>query len=363
MRSPFWILTLLVCSSILGFAQTPTPAPAEPVAVVISGPALPLNTPRPLRIGVAFTLNNISKVNDFDNNYTANIDLHLKWHDPSLAFDPNEYGTFRRELNLDQAVKFLTKIWSPEITIANMKGAPLSKESCLLIDADGSISYIQRIKAIFDTPYNLAPFPFDTQNFVIKLSSKKYNTSEIEFFQTQEEINQSGIREGFSLAGWNFLNIDYLGSAIRGLDGKFFPEFTIKMTMSRQPLNHLFAMLPLLLIVIVPTILTLYATADVGARLSTWSGAILALIALSFTMQLRYPALPSNGILSQLIATIFAYEFLMICLTMSIFNGDLTRKIKNPFLVTQTIQFLNWQVPFVFLAVIVLSIVLTMARA
>lgn len=312
---------------------------------------------------MTFVLNNIFKINEENNTYTASIDVKLSWKDPALAFDPNEYGMFRRELNLDQATKALGKMWHPDVVISNMKGLPMSKEPCLLIDANGSVNYIQRIKAVFDTNYHLAPFPFDKEHLLIRLTSYRYNDSEVTFFQTQEQLNQSGVREGLSLTGWNFLGVHYASSNIRGLDGRFFPQFTIQVDMSRQPAHDLFAFAPLLLIVIVPTILTLYATAGVDARLSTWSGAILALIALSFTLQLRYPALPTDSILNNLIAIIFGYEFIMICITMTVFNPPLMDKIKNPYLIPETIRFMRWQVPFIFLIVVAIAILLTLVNA
>jgi hypothetical protein len=317
--------------------------------------------PRPLKVGVTFLLNDIVKVNESNGNYLASIDLKLAWKDPSLAFDPNHYGTFRRELNLAQATQMLAKIWNPNVVIANMQGNPISKEPCLLIDADGSIMYIQRINAYFETPYDFAPFPFDTQELLVRLVSNQYDDSEIEFYQSQQELDQSGIREDVSVPGWNLSGIDYTAASFRGLDGRFYPEFTVQIGLKRVPLSHLFSFAPLLLIVIVPTILTLYASVDIGSRLSTWSGAILALIALGFSMQLRYPALPANGILSQMIAIIFAYEFLMICMTMSVFNEAMMSKVKNPYLIPEMTKFMRWQVPLTFLTVIAIAVLLTLS--
>lgn len=387
---------LFLCCATLGFAETPaappvenkaapavapaaapavtpaTPAPAPaaaPVAapapspIVISGFPMPANTPRPLRIGVAFILNQIEKTNESDGTLTANFDLTLSWKDPSLAFNPNEFGTFRREINLEQANKVLAKIWNPDVSFANMKGAPISREPCLLIDADGSVIYIQRIRATFNSKYNLAPFPFDKQHLKIELVSNRYNNSEVEFFQTQEQINHSGTREGFTMPGWYFKGISYTAGNTRGLDGKFFPKFEITLNMTRRPISHLFAFAPLILIVVVPSILTLYADAGIGERLSTWSGAILALIALSFTMQLRYPALPANSILNQLIGTIFAYEFFMICISMTMLNPDITKNIKNPYLIPQMVNCMRWQTPIAFASIVIVSLLITLVNA
>ncbi len=371
----------MLCNASLGFAETPakenTPkvqplddkSTSDKTSTVkktdldASEISMPSNLPRPLKIGVIFVLNDLYKISEASGNYEASIDLQFQWRDPSLAFDPKEYGTFRRELCLEQANKMLDKIWDPDIIIANINGKPISRDPCILIDAEGNVVYIQRIKAVFDSTFQLAPFPFDTQNLIVKLFSNRYNNTEIIFSQNQEQINQSGIRQGVSIAGWNVKNLELAYSNERGLDGKFFPQLEAKIIIDRQPISHLFAIAPLLLVVIVPTILTLYANVEISTRLTTWSGAILALIALSFTLNLRYPALPADSIMGQLIAIIFAYEFIMICLTMSIFNPQLTKQIKNPHLIPEIIHFMQWHVPPIIVAVVVIRILLTKLAA
>ncbi len=337
-----------------------TPPMAQ--ALTPSG-TMPSWLPKPLPVDIIIYANSIDQINEAEGIYIASIDFTQTWQDSHLAFDPHVYGTFQRELSFQQADELLTKIWTPKIEIGNLRGRPISREPCLLIDLHGNVTYTQRIDAVFTMKYNLKPFPFDTQPLLIQLVSNHYDTSQIEFTQSQLDLYKSGIRSTCAISGWTVHDLSYSQGNFTGLDGKFYPSFDIHINITRKAASYIFSFLPLFLIVIVPTILTLYAEVDIGARLSTWSGAILALIALSFTMQLRYPALPTNSILNQLVAVIFAYEFFMICITMTVFNPQITVKLHNPYLVPAMKGFMRWQIPVIFIAIVAFIISITIVNS
>lgn len=359
------LLSLFLCASSVSFAEMLTTAwpqaalaQAEATAERAAN-ALPVNSPRPLKIGVNFVLNSISKINEGLGEFEASIDLQLRWRDASLAFDPKSTGTNRLAYGFEQATAKVDQIWSPPIDIVNMKGKPIFLEPSLMMYSDGTVMYIQRIKAVFESKFKLAPFPFDTQHLKVQLLSNRYNTADIQFVQNQSEINHSGLRPGAHVVGWHLKEVEFIPSSIRGWNGDTLPRFEASIIMSREPITHLFVFAPLLLILIVPTILTLYVPGEVGVRLTTWSGAMLALIAMIFTLDLRYPALESDSILSQMIAILFGYQFLMMCLTMTVLNPHLAEKVKNPFIISEVIKFLRWSVPAGLAILITIRILLT----
>lgn len=324
-----------------------------------SFPEIPLNVERPVKIEVIVLLNTFYKITESNGTYEASYDIELQWHDPNVAFDPIDKGTFRQEFCLEEATSLLSKIWNPDIVIANLKEKPIKLKQCLLIYHDGKVIYTERIRGVFESDFNLFAFPFDIQKVKLLLISNRYNTNEIQFIQKQEQINASGIRDGSKISGWDLENIEYKNIIIRELDGTYFREFEVIYTLSRIPYNHLFALAPLLLIIIVPTIVTLYINAEVSTRLANWSGAILALIAMSFTLNIRYPALTSDNIIAKLIAIIFAYEFFMIALSTTLLNPTISKKIKNPYTTSEIIKFLRWSVPILFFVIVIVCILLT----
>lgn len=324
--------------------------------------ALPTYLERPVRVNVSFLVDEIAKVNEALGTFEATVDIQLQWKDPTAAFDPKVEGTFRKKYCLEKATAVLAKIWNPEIFITNIVGdKPIKLKQCVFIKQDGTVIYMQRVKSIFETRYDLKSFPFDTQYLSVKLQSERYNDTEVQFVQGQEQLNESGVREGVTFPGWVVGGVKYSFPVIRSLDGTNLSRFEAKIVIEREPINYLFSFAPLLLIIFIPTIITLYSPkADMGARLGTWTGAILALIALSFTLNLRYPALGPDSIVAQLIAIIFSYEFLMIFLSMTILEKVKDPNAKKPYLVKEIVSFMRWGIPLGLGIYILVRILLTM---
>jgi len=95
---------------------------------------------------------------------------------------------------------------SPEVVFPNMKEIPITRQPCLLIDANGrQIAYVQRIKGCFLRPkYNL-PFPFLSipNIWSSKLTSNRSNTSKW-LYRGENELNESGIERDFLTRGGTF---------------------------------------------------------------------------------------------------------------------------------------------------------------
>src|SRR5690606_22573921 len=103
-----------------------------------------------------------------------------------------------------------------------------------------------------------------------------------------------------------------------GWDGNFYPQFTVKVVIARNPFAHLIILTPLILIMLMPTFLTLYLDIEMARRLEAWAGAMLALVATSFTLNLTYPSLGSDSIINKLLSICFAYQLFMMFLTISV---------------------------------------------
>jgi hypothetical protein len=312
----------------------------------------------PLRIGVALTVNNIAKINESAGTFEGDIDLQLRWRDPRLAFDSKEVGTDRQEYGYEAATAKLASIWNPQVTLANMTDKPTRTEAGLFIYSDGQVIQIQRIRALFDTKYKLSAFPFDTEPLTIRLLCNRYSINEVEFVQDQKDIDQSSIRDSVRIAGWHMAGMDFSPSRIRGWNGDYFPQFAAQINIARDPSSHIFVIfVPFLLILLVPTILTLYAKVDTGPRLAAWSGSLLALVAFNFTLSVRYPALDSRSLTAQIVAIGFCYQLFMICLSISILDRGIADRMGH--LAEEIAGFLRWSVPLALVGLILTRIYLT----
>jgi len=236
---------------------------------------MPENTPRPLKIGVAVFVNNITKVNDQAGTFEGGLDLQLRWKNVDLAFNAQEMGTNRLEFEHDSAVQKLASIWTPALTLANV--AIQSKEQGLFIYADGTVVHIQRLKCVFDAQYRLDAFPFDTQNLPVHIVSERYNTNQIVLVQEQRDLDNSGLRKDMSLLFWQPKRIKFVASRTRGWNGQFFPEMQAQIVLARVPTAHLLAtLMPFFLVMLIPTIGTFFIRMDMDKRLGYISSSILA---------------------------------------------------------------------------------------
>lgn len=322
--------------------------------------AMPAGAALPLRVGVAVFLNDAGKINEQAGTFEASIDVRFRWRDPSLVFSAKAAGADRQEFSNEQMTAKLRKIWSPRLTIANQNGNVLRTEGGLFIYADGTVEHIQRMRMLFDNKFRLAAFPFDTQALGVRILSTRYTVNQIALAQDQSDINASGIRETIAIAGWVPKRIEFSSTRNRGWSGDSHPEIEAKVLIQRQPFGHLFSLFtPFLLILLVPTIMTLYVKADVAPRMTLWGASILALIALNFTFSVRYPALGSDSLVQEVITIGFGFQLLLICLTVTLMNPQVADRLLSKAIQVELIGFLRWALPLGLFGLIVTRSMLT----
>ncbi len=367
MKSILITLLLAVSAQAIAFkddAAGAPPAPKQEKVAVKEIPAdqMPKNLQRPLKVGVTFILNSILNLNEKSGEFEAEVDLTLNWTDPDLAFSPVKAGTTILALNEKETQAKLKSIWYPKITLANIAKIVKNTPS-MRISSEGEVSYVQRIKAVFVMNPNLKAFPFDTQNLTVFLDANENDTSEIRFNQDQTEIDHSGIREGVKLPGWTMERVDFKKSIIRSSTGSFYPRFEVMIIMKRVSTAHLFAFAPLLIIILAPTILTLYSDTAVGPRLTAWGASLLTLIATSFALNQKYPALEADSILPQLINILLVYQFVMIICTFTVLDKKFAQSFKNPYVGPEIVSVLRWAIPTTFILAIFTAILLVSSAA
>lgn len=352
-------LALSLTGACLCFlSMHPSALYATPLAT--SSLATPENIPKPLKVGVGLILNNLISLNEQSGIFEADVDLSLTWTDANLAFDPKKEGTTLLTLDAEQTAQELKSVWTPKIVITNIQKI-VSDEPSMTIIPDGTVTYIQRIKADFKTNPDLKSFPFDSQSLTFYLDALDNTTNEIQFTQSQQDINHSGVRTGVSLAGWTMKGIDFSHSLARNAKGGYYPRFEAKISMDRISWPHLFAFAPLLLIMLSPTIITLYSdSSTVGTRLTAWGAALLTLIATMFALNQKYPALQSDSILPQMTSIMMTYQFVMIVISMTFLNPAFTQRFKNPYIVSEVVSYLRWSIPAIFSVFIVMRVLLAM---
>jgi len=345
-----------------GAAPADAKAPAGPTSAnaADAGDKMPAGVPLPLRVGVAITLNDASKFSEVAGTYEALVDVRYRWVDPSLAFSAKEMGGERLEFSNEQMTEKLKKIWTPKLTLVNQLGNPARSESGLFIYADGTVEQFQRLRTVLDTKYRMAAFPFDTQGLQVRILSTRYTANQVNLQQDQNDIDASGFAETIAIGGWTPKRMEFSTARKRSWNGDIYPEFEAKAYIQRQPFGHLAGVLtPFLLIMLVPTLMTLYIKADVAPRMTLWGASILALIALNFTFSVRYPALGADSLVQQVMSIGFGYQMLMISLTSTVFYPTFSDRYFSKHLQAEIVGVLRWLVPVGLIGLILARAMLT----
>ncbi len=323
-------------------------------------PSFPENAPTPLSVYVAVYVNGVAKLNEAAGTFEGNLDVQLRWRDQRLAFNSKSAGTDRQEFSKEAAAAKLATIWTPQVAITNLADKAARIEAGLFVYADGSVVFFQRLQAVFETPYRLAGFPFDTQDLTVRLISTTYDQDQIRFAQDQRDLHSSGVRDGLVIAGWTPLRLDFASATTRAWNGDMLPAIEARLLVRRHASAHLFSiLLPFLSVLFIPTLLTLYARTDAASRLATWSGAILALVALNFTFSLRYPYLGNGSLVAEIVTIGFAYELMMVAVTITVLNPQVADKLSNPYVMPEVLSFLRWSVPLGLVVLLVTRALLT----
>jgi hypothetical protein len=177
--------------------------------------------------------------------------------------------------------------------------------------------------------------------------------------QVQQDMDASGIRPGTTLPGWKLRRLGFDSSSFRGWNGDFYPQIDAFIKMRRDPFSHMpLIFIPFLLLMLVPTVMSLYIEVDLAPRLTAWANAILALVALNFTFSVRFPAMGSDTFLGELLSLGFAYQVFMVCVTVTVLNPQCAPRLGED-LIAELVSFLRWSLPLGFLGLLMARILLT----
>ena len=264
--------------------------------------SIPREMGLPIEVRTSINFLQIKAINENEGNFEAVIDTQLIWTDHRLAFDkmttPRGYIEYRNE----DASKRLNEIWRPDAAYLNRIGEPASEIKNLRIYPDGTINYLQRIEAKFETEFELASFPYDHQNLVVHLISRTEPTTRVIFTFTESELRFSNSTKPTKIDGWEVGTVSLQKGVQEGLRGTQYPEMTASLKVQREPFVAMATIIiPLLCCLLIPLLVLWINTLDHGehegfgmsnTEIATFPmSGIFAVVALNFTVVTSYSAL------------------------------------------------------------------------
>lgn len=171
-----------------------------------------------MRVGVGIHIDQITFVDQKSENFGAVATIRVRWNDPALAFDKEEYGrgfrVFRRSAFLDYATDRETII--PAFVIDNQQSNRWVHQAVIAVFENGDTSYLEKSSLTLQAPdFNFRKYPFDTQKFYYKVSSI-FPSELVEYYPLDDE---SGLGAQLGEEEWILSNAEMQKSTITGLSG------------------------------------------------------------------------------------------------------------------------------------------------
>lgn len=209
----------------------------------------PPHSPTTVKIGMyLISLVEVSPPNSSFPTFKAEVFLDLEWHDPRLAFDPEEVGTDREVFLEHEAELELERIWWPDIEFENEQGERHTESRELVIEPDGTVEYSERFQGVFTVEMHLAKFPFDHQNLTIHAESFSWDDRYVVF---EPYAEKTGFNEDFETLEWHLHDVHtevHAKQEVRSEEA--FSEYVYSINVDRDPGFYMYKIvLPLLIIV------------------------------------------------------------------------------------------------------------------
>jgi Neurotransmitter-gated ion-channel ligand binding domain/Neurotransmitter-gated ion-channel transmembrane region len=149
--------------------------------------AQPSETPKQVKTAVF-----IVDVRDIDGarqNFSGDVLIRLRWKDEKLASDQNRFLP-------------LSAAWHPNVQIVNRISVQTTLPEGLEVDQQGNVTYRQRFIGQFSCTMDLREFPFDQQEFSVRLVAVGFTPEKVQFVPDTDPI----IVSKFSITDWKILS-------------------------------------------------------------------------------------------------------------------------------------------------------------
>ncbi len=234
----------------------------------------------PTVVSVELYVIDISKIDDREQSFKADISVRLRWHDPRLA---------RPGAN-DVISLPLPEIWNPRLRVGNQRDVKTHFPEIVKIDAEGFVAYEQRYSGDFTTLADIRNFPFDERNVTILMISVDHSPAEVRLDFSETSIDRAGV---FSIPNWSIGDVTAETGIFSAFGGREFLSFNISLHGKRKA-SHLMwsVVVPLLLIVMMSWSVFFVKPHHLGSQLTMSATSMLTLIAYRFAISNVLPPVP-----------------------------------------------------------------------
>lgn len=268
----------------------------------------------PTVVQCMLAVTDVDAISDADQNFTVRLYTRIRWLDP-------------REKHSGEGIihKPFDEVWHPQMSYLNRQRVWDVDPAHVQISPEGMVTARHRLWGDFSEPLYLHDFPFDEQDFEIRLvTAGGWSPDELLLVHDEEDL--SFVTEDYSVADWE------IGNA-RVVEG----EYTVPGRGSVSTLSLIFTgdrlvhhymikiLAPLFMIVCLSWVVFWIDPAEGGSQLGVAVTAFLTMIAYHVALSSRLPKIPY---LTRLDVFVFAATLLVflamieVVITTGLANSD-----------------------------------------
>ena len=263
----------------------------------------------PIEASVGIKLQQISGIDQKSENYGAVASTMINWHDPALAFRPDECQCETKVYRTNDFIAFATQegiVW-PAYTYLNQQNNRWIQNEYVVVMPNGDATIFERFTTTFQAPdFDFRQFPFDTQTFFIRVDSL-YSTPFVNF--TPSDFTEVGTQLGEE--EWYITDHEVEVTTQPSSTGNETSSFVFRFFAQRHLSFYIYRIIiPLILIILVAWIT--FFLEDYGKRVDATTANLLLFIAFNFTIAGELPRLGYLTFMDVLLVGAFAISVLIV---------------------------------------------------
>jgi hypothetical protein len=273
-----------------------------------------IQEPIPVKIGLK--MQQITDVNQKEENFGIVGQLWMEWRQPALAFRADTLQRYYRVFTGDSFRKYMSEqglLW-PDFTIFNQQGKRWTQNLTVVVQSDGSVLFLERFSTTLQAPnFDFRRLPFDSQEFFIRVDSI-YPES---YFSYELKKDFSGVGKKLGEEEWVVNKFDTSIGSTRELYGRSTSRFVFNFWARRHINYYIFRIfLPLFIIIVVSWVI--FFLRDYGKRLDAAAGNLLLFIAFNFVISQDLPKLGYLTFLDLILISTFLVTALVLILAVAL---------------------------------------------
>lgn len=299
----------------------------------------------PIEVGIGLVLEQIIEVDQQSEFFTVVGNLKMEWSDPALAFNPESCQCDFKVYNDYDFNQFLVEInnrW-PDFTFHNQQGPRWIQNQNVVHFHDGRLEYSERFTTDFQVDFDFRQFPFDTQQFVIRIDA--IFPEEFYRFSNLEEFSTIGLETGEDEFILQDLTVEI--SSVPSRAG-LVSRYTFSFEAPRHLSYYIFRIfVPILLIILISWVT--FFLKNYTHRIEVASANLLLFIAFSFSLADNYPRLGYLTFLDAVMAIMFIINALVIVYNVWLRRLEMNDKVD---MVDRIDDILDWVYPLIYVVLL-----------